>query len=155
MQERGAEGGLPSDAVVALMRGLARGVQTMVAESARSTSLRQPDFVALSRLVAEDGMTGVELGRTMSLNASSVTELADRLESSALIVRIRPGYDRRLVILQATARGRRLVEGVYKSMLGELTEIVNGLETDELAIVTRFLQDVAAAVDHSIAPDTG
>jgi DNA-binding MarR family transcriptional regulator len=129
------------------MLRLARTVQILIAESARSSSVRQPDFVALGRLVNSAGMTGVELGRSMSLNASSVTELADRLESARLIKRVRPAHDRRLVILQATPRGRRLVQAAYGPIVSELAELVSGLDDDRVAIVTEFLGDVAAALD--------
>ena len=62
----------------------------------------------------------VVMGRSMSLNASSVTEMADRLESARLIKRVRPAYDRRLVILQATPRGRRLVQAAYGPIAGTI-----------------------------------
>jgi DNA-binding MarR family transcriptional regulator len=92
-------------------------------------------------------MTGVELGRSLSLNASSVTELADRLEAARLVRRVRPAHDRRLVILQATVRGRRLVQAAYGPIVSELSVLVDGLDRDRAAIVTDFLRDVAAALE--------
>ena len=132
---------------IALMRNIARAVQKIVADSARSSRLRQPDFIALSRIVASDGMTGVELGKAMSLNASSVTELADRLEASGHCKRVRPDHDRRLVILQATPRGRRVVTGAYGPVWNEMTELVDRLDPRELDVVTRFMNDISSTLE--------
>ncbi len=135
------------ETAIELMRGVVRGVQTLVAESARAAGLRHTDFVALCRLVSVDGLTGVELGRSLGLNASSVTELADRLERTGMVARARSEHDRRVVMLTATVRGRGVVEAALGPVLQEAGEIVAKLGEEQLPVVAAFLGELRSMLD--------
>jgi DNA-binding MarR family transcriptional regulator len=104
--------------------------------------LNQSDFYALVRVVAAEGLTGAEIRRILGVSSSSVTELADRLESAGMVARTRPQSDRRLVVLQPTARGRRAVARALRPALAAIAAAVDELAEEELAVVGRFLQDL-------------
>ena len=124
------------------VRGVARAVLAALVYSAARAGLNQSDFYALVRVVAAEGLTGAEIRRILGVSSSSVTELADRLESAGMIARTRPQSDRRLVVLQPTARGRRAVARALRPALAAIAAAVDELAEEELAVVGRFLQEL-------------
>ena len=124
------------------VRGVARAVLAALVYSAARAGLSQSDFYALVRVVAAEGLTGAEIRRILGVRSSSVTELADRLESAGMIARTRPQSDRRLVVLQPTARGRRAVDRALGPALGAIAAAVDELAEEELAVVGRFLTEL-------------
>jgi DNA-binding MarR family transcriptional regulator len=124
------------------VRGVARAVLAALVYSAARAGLNQSDFYALVRVVAAEGLTGAEIRRILDVSSSSVTELADRLESAGMIARTRPQSDRRLVVLQPTARGRRAVTRALRPALAAIATAVDELPEEELAVVGRFLHEL-------------
>lgn len=125
------------------MRRIVRSVQALLADNAGQAGLNQSDFQALVRLVAADGLPGAELRRILGMTSSSITELADRLESAKMIARTRSPTDRRLVVLKPTARGRKAVERALGPVLGSMAAALDELTDEEYSVVSRFLDDVA------------
>ena len=128
--------------VVEDVRGVARAVLAALVFSAARAGLNQSDFYALVRVVVAEGLTGAEVRRILGVSSSSVTELADRLESAGMIARARPQSDRRLVILKPTARGRRAVDRALGPALAAIAGAVDELAEEELAVVGRFLTEL-------------
>lgn len=96
-------------------------------------------------------MTGAELRRMLGVTSSSISELADRLERGGMITRTRPRPDRRLVVLESTPRGRRVVEGALAPVVAALAAVVRGLTDHELAVVSRFFDEVEHRLDEIAA----
>jgi DNA-binding MarR family transcriptional regulator len=128
--------------VVEDVRGVARAVLAALVSSAARAGLNQSDFYALVRVVVAEGLTGAEIRRILGVSSSSVTELADRLESAGMIARTRPQSDRRLVVLKPTARGRRAVDRALGPSLAAIATAVDELDERELAVVGRFLREL-------------
>jgi DNA-binding MarR family transcriptional regulator len=136
-------------AIIERMRGIARSVQALAAESAVRVGLNQSDLHALVRLVATDGLTATELGRTLGMTSSSITELADRLERDKMVIRTRSTSDRRLVVLKPTARGRRMVERAFGPTLASMAALLEELSDDELTVISGFLDEVQLRLAHA------
>jgi DNA-binding MarR family transcriptional regulator len=128
--------------VVEDVRGVARAVLAALVYSAARAGLNQSDFYALVRVVVAEGLTGAEIRRILGVSSSSVTELADRLESAGMIARTRPQSDRRLVVLKPTARGRRAVERALGPALAAIATAVDELGEQELAVIGPFLREL-------------
>ena len=128
--------------VVEDVRGVARAVLAALVFSAARAGQNQSDFYALVRVVVAEGATGADIRRILGVSSSSVTELADRLESAGMIARTRPQSDRRLVVLKPTARGRRAVDRALGPALGAIAAAVDELAEEELAVVGRFLTEL-------------
>ena len=128
--------------VIELVREVGRAVQAALVYSAARAGLNQSDFYALVRVVVANGLTGAEIRRILGVSSSSVTELADRLESAGMIARTRPQSDRRLVVLKPTARGRRAVDHALRPALAAIAIVVDEFGEQELAVVGRFLHEL-------------
>jgi DNA-binding MarR family transcriptional regulator len=102
--------------------------------------------------VVAGGLTGAEIRRILGVSSSSVTELADRLESAGMIARTRPQSDRRLVVLKPTARGRRAVDRALGPSLAAIATSVDELDERELAVVGPFLRELEGRLSGILRP---
>jgi DNA-binding MarR family transcriptional regulator len=113
----------------------------------RTAELVSNDITALSSVVDEKQMTGVELRQASGLTSSSVTELADRLERARLITRARGGnHDRRLVMIKPTAKGQRTVNRALGPLHARLSEVQKRHDADELEKFAEFLVEINDAL---------
>jgi DNA-binding MarR family transcriptional regulator len=131
----------PEETVLRL-RGLTRAIQDFLAAEAKKHGLTSTEFVALIRTANGDRMTGAHLAHALGMRSSSVTELADRLEARGLIARHAHPSDRRSVVLQATRRGRAVVNRAIGPLLEQLLGVARELENDERAAVVAFLERI-------------
>lgn len=70
--------------------------------------LTYPQYIAMLALWEEDGQTVSALGERLHLDSGTLTPLLKRLESAALVERVRDTEDERCVHVRLTAAGRRL-----------------------------------------------
>ena len=70
--------------------------------------LTYPQYVVMLVLWEQDGLTVSEIGERLFLDSGTLTPLLKRLESMALIVRVRDEQDERRVRVNLIAAGRAL-----------------------------------------------
>jgi DNA-binding MarR family transcriptional regulator len=128
--------------MVLRLRGLTRAIQDFLAAEATKNGLSSTEFVALIRTANEDRVTGAQLAHALGMRSSSVTGLADRLEARGLITRRAHPSDRRAVVLQATRRGRAVVNRAIGPLLEQLLGVTRELESEERAAVVAFLDRI-------------
>jgi MarR family transcriptional regulator, organic hydroperoxide resistance regulator len=112
----------------------------------RTAELVSNDIAALSSVVDEKQMTGVELREASGLTSSSVTELADRLERARLITRVRGNHDRRLVVIKPTAKGQRTVNRALGPLHARLSEVQKRHDAEELERLAELLVEINDAL---------
>jgi DNA-binding MarR family transcriptional regulator len=135
----------PED-LVKRLRVLTRAMQDFLAARAKERELGTTDFIALIRASNGEGITGAQLARAFGMRSSSVTGLADRLESKGLIARRPHPTDRRTVMLHATRRGRQLVSRALNPLLETLNQVATELDPAERATVAAFLDAIGEAL---------
>jgi DNA-binding MarR family transcriptional regulator len=138
----------PAEVVVQL-RGLLHEGQHFLAWQAERAGLGPLDFLALTRLVATGGLTGVQLGEALGVARSSITGLADRLHRVGLILRRADPQDRRVVVLVASKKGLALVDRAVGPLVGSLADLAENLDAEERLTVGRFLESVATMLAES------
>lgn len=135
----------PSEVLLAL-RTANRALQAFLTAQARTHRLSLMEFLVLSRAADPDGVTTVDAGRSLRLGSSTMTGLADRLETAGLVRRAAHPTDRRMMVLRATAKGRVLRDRALAALHTEIEELAASLAPSERAVVARFLSEVAALV---------
>lgn len=144
---------MDSEQVALAFRRASYAVQHSLIAQARASDLGLLDFLVLCRAAEGDGgIVPGEVGRSLGLSTSTMTGLADRLEQAQLMRRVAHPTDRRLVLLQATAKGRRLTDKVLDPMLSELAGLAGQLPASERSAIGRFLDDTTTLItDHASA----
>jgi DNA-binding MarR family transcriptional regulator len=132
--------------MVLRLRGLTRAVHDFLAAGAKEHGLSPTEFIALIRTTNREGVTGAQLVQAFGMRSSSVTGLADRLEAKGLIARRAHPSDRRAVVLQATGRGRAVVNRAIGPLLDQLLALADGLDTVERAVIAAFLDRIDDAL---------
>jgi DNA-binding MarR family transcriptional regulator len=143
MVENGTEAPPTAHVVLTLWR-VSRALQTLLIAQARAGGLGMLDFLVLSRACDEGGVLPLEVGRELGLNSSTMTGLADRLEGNRLIRRVPHSTDRRLVVLEATKKGRQLRDKTVEPLMADVVDAVERLAPSERALLDGFLGDMAA-----------
>jgi MarR family transcriptional regulator, organic hydroperoxide resistance regulator len=92
--------------------------------------LTYPQYLVMSALWEEDGMTVSGIGTRLSLESSSITPLVKRLEAMALVTRRRGTQDERQVFVDLTDTGRAVRDKT--GCLAEALANLSGMESSEL-----------------------
>jgi DNA-binding MarR family transcriptional regulator len=137
-----------------ILRTLRRITRHLDLHSKRLRSTHEitgPQLVCLMMIVLEGPTSIKRLAENVSLSASTVVGVLDRLESKGLIMRLRDLRDRRVVNVSATPTGIALV-GKGPSPLHEgFASALKGLPEIEQATIALSLQRI---VDLMEAPGT-
>ena len=95
----------------------------------RGLSMTQYNVLRILRGAGPEGLCRNEIGQRLISRMPDVSRLLDRMESSALVSRVRSTEDRRLVNTTLTKRGRTLVD--------ELDAVIAGAQEQHLGHMTK------------------
>jgi len=123
--------------VVAVMRAFSSVAQT-------ETGLTAAQLFALQRLAAEGPLTVNALAELTLTHQSTVSVVAKRLEEKKLLRRKPSPADRRQVLLEATAAGRKLAAKRPAAAQDELIAAVESLPARERKTLASLLESVVA-----------
>ncbi len=88
---------------------------------------------ALAQIAATPGINVSDVAHQLAIHQSTASNMLDKLERAGLVSRVRSADDRRVVRLQATARGRRIVERAPPPVRGALQQALVDLPLSRLA----------------------
>jgi DNA-binding MarR family transcriptional regulator len=103
--------------------------------------LTVPQFLALTSIWhRQQGCHMGELASDMLQSSATMTGIVDRLVRMELVHRQAVAHDRRLVIIDLTERGRKLLITVGRQKQERLEEILSRLTTEERVTLVRLLR---------------
>lgn len=121
-----------------------RLVQNAVEDAAAETGMPATDLLALYVLGEHGGLTGSALARMLSLQQSSITPLADRLELAGLIERERDEADRRRIWLCPTEQGEKVRRAATALVREALRKAFAPLSKGSATALAALLDEVVA-----------
>jgi DNA-binding MarR family transcriptional regulator len=107
------------------------------AREADDKALSAARLSALSVVVFRGPLTLGELARAEGVRSATMTGVARGLEEAGLVRRRPHGRDRRAVLLEATARGRRLLMQRRRRRIEAIAARLDDLSADDLALLSR------------------
>lgn len=84
------------------------------------------------------------LARESQVNCASMTRMLDRLEAKDLLRRRRSHTDRRVVHVELTAKGRKVVGAILPQVLATLDEHMDGFTAADVSRLTNLLERMLA-----------
>ena len=138
---------LISRASLAVARHLKRALAAAELEPVRPSYLG-----VLMTLWRDDSLKGVDLGRQVGLEPSSMTGLLDRMERDGLIARAADPGDRRAQRICLTRHGRNLREPVLAVVDQALAGVLSGVAEGDVEHLKVTLRQVLTNLDSSGAP---
>jgi DNA-binding MarR family transcriptional regulator len=132
-----------SDAVLTASRVLVAVAARSLAEHETTVSL--PQYRALVVIASRGPQRPVDLAGALGVDASTSTRMCDRLVRKRLITRRRDVVDRRVVHLDLSAAGRRLVERVTERRRQEIESILGSVDPSERSNLVHAFRVFATA----------
>jgi DNA-binding MarR family transcriptional regulator len=86
-----------------------------------------------------------EIAQRCGLTPASVSELVDSLERDGFVRRSEDRNDRRAVVVEISARGRREIDRVGELMTAPVAKILAGLSADKRSRIAAALADLQEA----------
>ncbi len=88
-----------------------------------------------------------DIAQHLRISTASTTKLLDRLEASGHLERRAHPTDRRGRVVVLTDEARRAFFRIFGERLRAMREMAMGYDEGELAVVTRFLDDLTGTMD--------
>lgn len=102
-----------------------------------------PQFGVLSCIEAAGGSLPLsQIGDRMLVTCSNITGVVDRLERDGLVIRERPGGDRRVILAQITDAGRQLVHEAHDALVCHVTGLLQFMGPEECQGLAQQLERI-------------
>ena len=132
-----------ADAVLTASRVLVAVAARSLTEHESEVSL--PQYRALVVLGSRGPQRPADLAQALGVDPSTATRMCDRLVRKRLITRRRDVVDRRAVLLDLSASGRRLVDRVTDQRRREIGRILKSVDPGEHEALVRAFAAFGAA----------
>jgi DNA-binding MarR family transcriptional regulator len=148
---------VPDEALDGIVTALLTASRALVGVSARSLagveeSVTLSQFRTLVVLHAHGPTRLNRLAERLQVNASTALRTVDRMIAGGLVERRENQEDRREVVIELTARGRRLVDDVTDRRREAIEEVVQLMSPSHRRQMVDALLAFAAAADEPLAP---
>lgn len=124
----------------------ARAVAARALRSVEDTGLCASDFGVLEALLHKGPLPVNLLGKKVLLTSGSITSAVDRLAARGLVRRKNDSADRRVRLVELTARGRQLIEPAFARHAADLEQIVSALTPAARATLVTLLRKLGTGV---------
>jgi MarR family transcriptional regulator, 2-MHQ and catechol-resistance regulon repressor len=109
-------------------------------ESKKDVGLGDSDFRVLEVLLHKGPLPVNVIGEKVELTTGSITTAVDRMEAKWLVVRRSHPEDRRVRIVELTAKGRRLIEKAYAQHEIHMERAMRVLSREERSVLVELLK---------------
>jgi len=114
----------------------------------KDDGLSMSSWMAVATIAIQEApISQKELAQALGLEDASVVPLIDRLVKQQLVERIQPEEDRRKRLLHVTPQGEALYQKLKIEADRLRTELLSGINRDELAVTQRVLQQLLKATE--------
>jgi MarR family transcriptional regulator, organic hydroperoxide resistance regulator len=128
--------------VLGRFREVFRAAKLHFAAVQRIAGVSGAQLWALSEINAQPGLRVSDLTQKMSLHQSTVSNLVERLNSARLLRRVREARDNRVVRLQLTSTGKKVVARAPKPARGVLPDALDKLDRRSLKKLSSSLESL-------------
>ena len=118
----------------------------LAAEVRRIAKLSSSQLWALSEVAGQSGITVNGLAERMALHQTTTSNLVNMLVERKLVRRLRDVDDQRVVHLQATGEGRRMLSRVPAPHCGILVDALKRMPAEELRALGTSLRGLVAKI---------
>jgi DNA-binding MarR family transcriptional regulator len=114
------------------LRRIFKAIQDYSQEVSNKFGITGPQLWALHTISGNERLSLGELSKKMYLHPSTISGVVVRLEKKAYVIRDRGERDRRVVKVQLTPKGKRLVRRTPNPIQGKMIYGLRGLKGGEL-----------------------
>ena len=130
-----------------------RALEVRALQSIAQTGLCASDFGVLESLLHKGALPVNTLGRKLLLTSGSITTAVDRLVERGLARRRDDPADRRVRLVELTAKGRQLIAPAFDRHARDLDAAVAGLSAAERSALVALLRKLGKGIAGSVDVD--
>jgi DNA-binding MarR family transcriptional regulator len=135
------------DNVLSALRRIMRATDLHSKYLSKTTGLTAPQLLIMQLIQKQGETTSSVLAKEVSLSQATVTTILDRLESRALVQRVRSETDKRQVRLTLTEAGQKLIVEAPAPLQHQFIKIYDALPDWEQTTILASLQRIAQMMD--------
>ncbi len=129
------------------LRRIFKAIQDYFQEISKKYGITGPQLWALKTVAANGSLSLGELSKQMYLHPSTISGVVDRLEKKGFVVRDRGQEDRRVVRVQLTSRGKKIVAKAPNPIQGKMIYGLNRLKKRELTSIYDAVKELVKIVE--------
>ncbi len=133
--------------VLQSLRRIIRAVDLHSRKLAADFDVTAPQLVCLIEIGQAGPIASKDLAEQVFLSPSTLVGILDRLEEKKLVERKRNGDDRRVVEVEVTERGRKLVEKAPSPLQDRLAEALKKLPSHKLTALVDSLEKIVSMME--------
>ena len=131
--------------IIELQKETNRVIGNFAAEPWIELSLTIAQLKSLFFIVDKGTTNFKKLAEALSVTPPNITGIIDRLVEQGLVSRTENPEDRRVILLQATDKGRQLLNTLKENRTNQMMQILANLSTEELAALALGLSALLKA----------
>lgn len=124
------------------LQGIALLTRKRYSRELRKLQLHIGQELALFHLWEQDGLSQSELGERTGTEASTISNMLNKLEKDGIIFRERSASDQRVIRVFLTEKGKKLQEPVEEIWCAHEKSLLTGLVVEEKLLLRRLLQQM-------------
>ena len=117
------------------LRRIFKTIQVYSQEVSQKFGITGPQLWTLKALSANGSLPLGQLSKMMYLHPSTITGVVDRLEKKGYVVRDRVHEDRRVVMVQLTPNGRKVIRRAPSPIQGKMIYGLRKLKREDLNFI--------------------
>jgi DNA-binding MarR family transcriptional regulator len=129
------------------LRRIFKAIEDYSHEVSSSFGITGPQLWALKTIAQSAGLTLGDLSKKMYLHPSTISGVIDRLEGKNLVRRSRDSVDRRVVTVDLTPAGKKLVKRAPNPVQGKMIYGLRRLKKDELHAIYESMRKLTEIVE--------
>jgi DNA-binding MarR family transcriptional regulator len=98
-------------------------------------------------IAAKDKTNFKKVAEALNVTPPNVTGIIDKLVEQGLVTRTENQEDRRIMLLQATEKGRELLDALHQSHVNQMTQILGNMTVEELNIFINCYKGLKRAAE--------
>ncbi|WP_462156887.1 MarR family winged helix-turn-helix transcriptional regulator [Pseudoalteromonas sp. GB56] len=135
------------DELLIALRKVIRAIDLHSKQLNKTSGLTGPQLLIMHEVAQTDGITASRIAQNVNLSPATVTNILDRLESRALVSRVRSELDKRRVSLYLTDQGQALLDKAPQPLQEHFIHKFSNLDEWEQTLLLSSMQRIAAMMD--------
>jgi DNA-binding MarR family transcriptional regulator len=137
--------------VIALLPDLERAFHTDKPQKILHIDISLPEIFVLGRLSSKEEPSMSELGRSISMDPSTLTRTVDKLVKKEYVVRKPDLEDRRVVRVAITAKGKKIISKLEKQRKKHVESILHQMTSSEIRDLLNILKTLHNRISGKIS----
>ncbi|HXX33541.1 MAG TPA: MarR family transcriptional regulator [Thermodesulfobacteriota bacterium] len=129
------------------LRRIFKSIQDYSQEVSNKFGITGPQLWVLKIISGNENLSLGELSKRMYLHPSSITGLVDRLEKKGYMLRDRGQEDRRVIKVQLTSEGKKLVRKAPNPIQGKMIYGLRKLRKGKLNLLYHSIQELVEIME--------